>query len=64
MAVASMHLGVCGPDQDNLLNTKLNVRMGKKCDLSNFECRTKAGTSRKILLLLKSNNFNNILFMN
>jgi len=27
-----MHLG-----QDNLLNSKLNVRMGKKGDLSNFE---------------------------
>jgi len=27
----------CGPDQDNLLNSKLNVRMGKKGDLSNFE---------------------------
>jgi len=23
--------------KDNLLNSKLNVRMGKKCDLSNFE---------------------------
>jgi len=22
---------------DNLLNSKLNVRMGKKCDLSHFE---------------------------
>jgi len=28
---------VCGPGQDNLLNSKLNVRMGKKGDLSNFE---------------------------
>jgi len=27
----------CGPGQDNLLNSKLNVRMGKKADLSNFE---------------------------
>jgi len=37
MAVASMHLG-CGPGQDNLLNSKLNVRLRKKGDLSNFEC--------------------------
>jgi len=36
MAVASMHLGVWSC-QDNLLNSKLNVRMGKKGDLSNFE---------------------------
>ncbi|KAG1924892.1 hypothetical protein F2P79_025881 [Pimephales promelas] len=27
----------CGPGQDNLLNSKLNVRMGKKGDLNNFE---------------------------
>jgi len=26
-----------GPGQDNLLNSKLNVRVGKKDDLSNFE---------------------------
>jgi len=26
-----------GPGQDNLLNSKLNVRMGKKGDLSHFE---------------------------
>jgi len=35
MAVASMHLffnAGCGPGQDNLLNSKLNVRMGKKGD--------------------------------
>jgi len=37
MAVASMHLGVCGPGQDNRLNSKLNVSMEKKGDLSNFE---------------------------
>jgi len=27
----------CGPGQNNLLNSKLNVRMEKKGDLSNFE---------------------------
>jgi len=27
----------CIPGQDNLLNSKLNVRVGKKGDLSNFE---------------------------
>jgi len=32
----------CGPGQDNLLNSKLNVRMGKKDNLSNFERITKA----------------------
>jgi len=27
----------CGPGKDNLLNSKLNVRIRKKGDLSNFE---------------------------
>jgi len=35
MAFALMHLGVWScPGQDNLLNSKLNVRMGKKGDLA------------------------------
>jgi len=38
MAVASIHLGVWSwTGQDNLLNSKLIVRMGKKGDLSNFD---------------------------
>jgi len=35
MAVASMHLGVWS--WTRLLNSKLNIRMGKRGDLSNFE---------------------------
>jgi len=41
----------CGPGQDNLLNSKLNVRMGKKGDLSNFERGTFVGISQPAHLL-------------
>jgi len=36
----------CGPGQDYLLNSKLNVRMGKKGDLSNFESGMVVGARR------------------
>jgi len=53
MAVALMHLG-CGPGQDNLLNSKLNVRMGKKGDLSKFECGIVVGARRAGLSITQS----------
>jgi len=44
MAVASTHLVWSCSRQS--LNSKLNVRMGKKGDLSNFECGMAVGTRR------------------
>jgi len=41
-----MHLGL---GQDNLLNSKLKVRMGKKGDLSNLECGMVVGAKRASL---------------
>jgi len=51
MAVASMH---CGPGQDNLLNSKLNVRMGKKGDLGNSEHGMVVGARRACLSISQS----------
>ncbi|KAG1952531.1 hypothetical protein F2P79_010394 [Pimephales promelas] len=44
----------CGPGQDNLLNSKLNVRMGKKGDLSNFERGMVVGARRAGLSISQS----------
>jgi len=51
MAVASTWQLGCGPGQDNLLNSKLNVRMGTKGDLSNFERGMVVGISQSAQLL-------------
>jgi len=37
MRLCNQPITMHGPGQDNLLNSKLNVRMGKKGDLSNFK---------------------------
>jgi len=44
----------CGLGQDNLLNSKLNVRMGKKGDLSNFECDMVVGARQAGLSISQS----------
>jgi len=44
----------CGPGQDNLLNSKLNVRMGKKGDSSNFEHGMVVGARRAGLSISQS----------
>jgi len=47
MAVASIHLGVWS-------NSKLNVRMGKKGDLCNFDCGMVVGARRAGLSISQS----------
>jgi len=49
MAVASMHLGVWSRSRQSCPNSKLNVRMGKKVDLSHFEHGMVVGARRASL---------------
>jgi len=44
----------CGSGQDNLLNSKLNVRMGNKGHLSNFERVMVVGARRTSLSISQS----------